>query len=84
MEQSKVEENSPTTLADDQNKMLCNVIVQATHQLVNVQQKTRDEVKVFLLEDCRTLSDAELGKKVRASRTSPSNTHLDLIFSVKH
>lgn len=63
-EESQAKEETKTLPADEQDKMLCNVIVQATHELTTVQQKTREEVQLFLLADCQKLSDPELVSKV--------------------
>lgn len=51
---------------DEQSKMLCNVIVQATHELHVNGKKTRDEIEEFLKNDCQKLSTAELVGKVKS------------------
>ncbi|CAF3582670.1 unnamed protein product [Rotaria socialis] len=48
---------------DQQSKMLCNVIVRATHELHVKQHKTRDEIQAFLKDDCQKLSTNELVQK---------------------
>lgn len=50
---------------DEQSKMLCNVLVRATHELHVNQQKNRDEIQSFLKNDCQKLSTPELVQKVR-------------------
>ena len=50
---------------DEQSKMLCNVIVQATHELHVNAKKNRDEIQEFLKNDCQKLATAELVGKVR-------------------
>lgn len=49
---------------DEESKMLCNVLVRATQELHNKQQQTRDEIQVYLKNDCQTLKAAELAEKV--------------------
>lgn len=51
---------------DQQSKMLCNVIVRATHYLHNNERKNRDEIQLFLKSDCKKLSSSELVKKVKS------------------
>jgi hypothetical protein len=51
--------------ADDQSKMLCNVIVRATHELHVNQQKDKNEIQNFLTEDCKQLKNSQLVEKVR-------------------
>ncbi|CAF3793085.1 unnamed protein product [Rotaria sp. Silwood1] len=48
---------------DEQSKMLCNVIVRATHDLHVNQHKDRDEIQIFLKDDCQKLSTDELIRK---------------------
>lgn len=54
-----------TILVDEQSKMLCNVIVRATHELHVSQKKNRIEIRDFLENDCQKLSTAELVEKVK-------------------
>lgn len=58
-------ENSQTEFenTDDESKMLCNVLVRATQELHEKQQKTRDEIQVFLKNDCQTLKSTQLAAK---------------------
>jgi hypothetical protein len=49
---------------DEQSKMLCNVIVRATHELHVTQQKNQNEIETFLKNDCQQLSTSELKQKV--------------------
>jgi len=53
------------TPIDEESKMLCNVIVQATHELHFNQHKTRDDIQTFLKDDCQKLATTELAEKVR-------------------
>ena len=53
-----------TIPVDEESKMLCHVIVQATYELAIVQQKSRNEVQVFLNDDCQNLAKPELVQKV--------------------
>ncbi|CAF3821446.1 unnamed protein product, partial [Rotaria sordida] len=48
---------------DEESKMLCNVIVRATHDLHVNQHKNRDEIQIFLKDDCQKLSTNELVRK---------------------
>jgi hypothetical protein len=59
---NEVEEKIP---ADQQSKMLCNVIVRATHELHVKQQKTRSEIQRFLKNDCQQLDNSELVGQVK-------------------
>jgi len=52
------------TLVDQQSRMLCNVIVRATYELHVNQQKSQNEIQVFLKNDCQKLSSSELIQKV--------------------
>lgn len=54
--------------SDDQSKMLCNVLVRATHELHVNQQKKKDEIEKFLKNDCQKLQTVELVQKVRSKR----------------
>ena len=58
------DESKPIPL-DEQSKMLCNVIVRATHDLHANQHKNRDEIQSFLKNDCQKLSTPELVRKVK-------------------
>jgi len=49
---------------DEQSKMLCNVIVRATQELYVNQQKTQNEIEIYLKNDCQQLSTSELIQKV--------------------
>ena len=55
------------TNEDEQSKILCNVIVRATHELHVHQQKDKDEIQSFLKTDCQKLETSQLAKKVRKS-----------------
>lgn len=48
----------------DQSKMLCNVIVRATHELHVHQKKKSTEIEKFLKKDCQQLETMELKQKV--------------------
>jgi hypothetical protein len=50
--------------SNEQSKMLCNVIVRATHELHVTQQKNQNEIEIFLKNDCQQLSTFELKQKV--------------------
>ena len=50
---------------DEQSKMLCNVIVRATHDLHVNQNKNRNEIQIFLKNDCQHLTNNELVRKVK-------------------
>jgi uncharacterized protein (DUF2344 family) len=52
------------TPVDQQSRMLCNVIVRATYELHVNQQKSQNEIQVFLKNDCQKLSSSELIQKV--------------------
>ena len=54
-----------TIPVDEESKMLCQVIVRATYELVNVQQKTRNEIQTFLNDDCQKLASPGLVQKVK-------------------
>jgi len=45
---------------DEQSKMLCQVLVQATSELHFNQQKSRNEIQEFLKTDCQKLDSEEL------------------------
>jgi hypothetical protein len=49
---------------DEQSKMLCHVLVRATHDLHVNQHKSRDEIQLFLNDDCRQLNDGQVVLKV--------------------
>jgi hypothetical protein len=51
-------------LIDEQSKMLCNVLVQATHELHFNEHKNRNDIQIFLKNDCQKLSTNELAQKV--------------------
>lgn len=53
------------TLIDEESKMLCNVIVQATYELHVHQKKNRDDIQEYLKNDCQKLTTPELIQKVR-------------------
>ncbi|CAF1001411.1 unnamed protein product [Adineta ricciae] len=58
------EDEEPKTVPiDEQSKMLCNVLVRATHELHVNQHKNRDEIQSFLKDDCQKLSTPELVQK---------------------
>jgi hypothetical protein len=50
---------------DEDSKMLCNVIVQATHELHFNQHKNRNDIQIFLKNDCQKLTTTELVEKVK-------------------
>jgi hypothetical protein len=60
----KPSEGTKIKVTDDQTKMLCNVIVRATHDLYIKQDKTQNEIETFLRKDCQQLATPELTKKV--------------------
>lgn len=67
-----ISKDEPESLpVDEQSKMLCNVIVRATHELHVNQHKSRNEIQIFLRNDCQQLSTKQLIDKV--SHT-PSHT----------
>ena len=61
----KPSEEPKIKVIDDQTKMLCNVIVRATHDLYIKQDKTQNEIETFLRKDCQQLATPELTKKVK-------------------
>jgi hypothetical protein len=65
---SKLDENNEKTNVDEQSKMLCNVIVRATHELHVNQQKSRKEIEIYLKNDCQQLKTAQLVEKVRRKK----------------
>ncbi|CAF3355329.1 unnamed protein product [Rotaria socialis] len=48
---------------DEQSKILCNVVVRATHDLHVNQQKSQSEIQTFLKNDCQKLTTSELKQK---------------------
>lgn len=52
-------------VTEEQSKMLCNVIVRATHELHVNQHKNQDEIESFLKDDCQQLSTFDLRQKVK-------------------
>jgi hypothetical protein len=58
-------EESKRIPIDEQSKMLCNAIVQATYELHVNQKKNRDDIQVFLKNDCQKLETTELVRKVK-------------------
>jgi len=58
-------DESKQTPIDEESKMLCNVIVRATHDLHVNQHKNRDEIQSFLKNDCQKLSTTQLVQKVQ-------------------
>ncbi|CAF3349410.1 unnamed protein product [Rotaria sp. Silwood2] len=48
---------------DEQSKILCNVIVRATHDLYMNHQKSQSDIQTFLKDDCEQLSTFELKQK---------------------
>ncbi|CAF4753210.1 unnamed protein product, partial [Rotaria sp. Silwood2] len=50
---------------DEQSKILCNVIVRATHDLYMNHQKSQSDIQTFLKDDCEQLSTFELKQKVK-------------------
>ena len=71
--------NDQAVEVDEQSKMLCNVIVRATHELHVNQKKNRMEVRDFLEKDCQKLSTAELVEKVKII-SERSRRQMTLIF----
>ena len=57
-----------TTPVDQQSKILCNVVVRATHELHANQRKSRNEIQIFLKKDCQKLSTPQLAQKVKNKR----------------
>jgi hypothetical protein len=51
-------------VTEEQSKILCNVIVRATHELHVNQQKNHEQIKSFLKNDCQQLSTFDLRQKV--------------------
>jgi len=49
---------------DEQSKMLCNVIVRATQELHVNQDKNKNEIEIFLKNDCQQLKNSKLVEKV--------------------
>jgi hypothetical protein len=49
---------------DDQEQMLCNIIVRATHDLHVYQSKSADEITTYLNTDCENLGNEELVEQV--------------------
>ncbi len=49
---------------DDQERMLCNVIARATHDLHVYQSKSADEITTYLDTDCENLENEELIEQV--------------------
>ncbi|CAF0969540.1 unnamed protein product [Rotaria sordida] len=56
------EEIKPVSF-NEQSKILCNVIVHATHDLYANQHKSPSDIQTFLKHDCQKLSTSELTKK---------------------
>jgi hypothetical protein len=52
------------TNIDEQSKMLCNVIVRATQELHVNQGKNKNEIEIFLKNDCQQLKNSKLVEKV--------------------
>jgi hypothetical protein len=61
---NKQPEDKGIKTVDEQSKMLCNVIVRATHDLYVKHEKSQNEIETFLKNDCLQLSTMELTKKV--------------------
>jgi len=57
------DENEKTNI-DEQSKMLCNVIVRATQELHVNQGKDKNEIEIFLKNDCQQLQNSKLVEKV--------------------
>ena len=51
---------------NEQSKMLCNVIVRATHDLYADALKSQDEIEQYLKSDCQQLATDDLKQKVIA------------------
>lgn len=67
---------------NDQSKMLCNVIVRATHELHAHQQKKKTEIEQFLKKDCQQLKTADLVQKVNIQRI-PREIHPSFVVLVR-
>ena len=67
---------------NDQSKMLCNVIVRATHELHAHQQKKKTEIEQFLKNDCQQLETTELAQKVNIE-SIPGEIHLSFVVLVQ-
>jgi len=77
---SKSDENIEKTNIDEQSKMLCNVIVRATHELHVKQQKSKSEIEIFLKNDCQQLKTSQLVEKVRIKNIFKRKKTLNLSF----
>jgi hypothetical protein len=58
-------DNDQAKEIDEESKMLCNVIVRATHDLHVNQHKTQNQIQTFLKDDCQKLGTKELAHKVK-------------------
>lgn len=58
-------EKSTEISDDEQSKILCNVIVRAIHDLYVVREKEKNEIEIFIKNDCQKLSNAHLIQKVK-------------------
>jgi hypothetical protein len=61
---NEIPELDEKTDDDEQSKMLCNVIVRATQELHINQHKAKDEIEIFLKNDCQQLKTSQLVEKV--------------------
>ena len=57
-------EEKDISSVDEQDHMLCNILVRATYELHVNQKKDREEIEVFLKTDCQHLLTMELIEKV--------------------
>ena len=70
--------------SEDQSKILCNVIVRATHELHVNQGKNEDEVETFLKNDCQQLPTANLQQKVKSFHSSIIDIpFVDLVWRIR-
>jgi hypothetical protein len=85
LEVEKIIDESKPIPIDEQSKMLCNVIVRATHELHVKQQKSKSEIEIFLKNDCQQLKTSQLVEKVRIKNIFKRKKTLNLsfFFSVK-
>ena len=60
----KPPEETKIQINNGQSKILCNVIVRATHDLYIKQDKNQNEIQIFLKNDCGQLSNSELSEQV--------------------
>lgn len=66
--------------SEDQSKILCDVIVRATHDLHLIQKKNQNEIEVFLKKDCRKLTNLHLVEKVKKKSKWKSFFFFNILF----